>query len=59
MTMETPSPFRNRNTVIFMVCIAAIWVVLVSAHWTGHRLLQPNLESGSEEGAYGSSYTHK
>lgn len=59
MIMQDTSPYRSRSVRIFIGAIALLWVTLVGAQLLGHRLLKPNLESGSQEAAYGQSFNHK
>ncbi|MBL7950866.1 MAG: hypothetical protein JNM62_04045 [Flavobacteriales bacterium] len=57
--MQNTSPYRSRAVRIFIGAIAVLWIALVGAQVLGHRLLKPNLESGTEQAAYGQSYNHK
>lgn len=59
MIMQNTSPYRSRAVRIFIGAIAVLWIALVGAQVLGHRLLKPNLESGTEQAAYGQSYNHK
>jgi|GEM_PF-4506229 len=59
MTMQDTSPYRSRAVRLFIGAVALIWVTLVGSQLLGFRLLSPNLESGSEQNAYGKTFTHK
>ena len=59
MIMQNTSPFRSRPVRLFIGAVALLWITLVGAQLLGHRLLSPNLESGTEQSAYGQSFTHK